>query len=95
MLAPKMMLASLSAAAVIISTASLMSTMEQLELQVTLMSTARAPSMLVSSIGEEIAFCAASAMAFSPLPTPMPRCAMPPDSITAFTSAKSRLMMPV
>ena len=35
------------------------------------------------------------AMAFSPLPMPMPRCAMPPDSITAFTSAKSRLMIPV
>ena len=92
MLAPKMMLASLSAAAVIISTASLMSTMLQFELQVTLMSTARAPSMLVSSIGEEMAFCAASAMAFSPLPMPMPMCAVPRDCMMVLTSAKSRLI---
>ena len=53
--APKMMLASGSAAWVIICAASLMSMMEVSGPPVMLISTARAPSMEVSSIGLEMA----------------------------------------
>ena len=66
--APKMMLASSSAAAVMSCAASLMSMMEVSGPPVMLISTARAPSMEVSSIGLEMAIFAASTMRFSPLP---------------------------
>ena len=59
---------------------------------VMLMSTALAPSMLVSSKGLEMACFAASTMRFSPLPRPMPMWAMPRDCMMVRTSAKSRLI---
>ena len=70
--APKMMLASLSAACITKLAASLISIMLISSPPVMLISTARAPSILVSSKGLEMAFLAASTMRFSPLPTPMP-----------------------
>ena len=91
--APKMMFASGSAAAVISCAASLISTIEVSGPPVMLISTARAPSIEVSSIGLEIACFAASTMRFSPLPMPMPICARPRLCITVRTSAKSRLIM--
>ena len=90
--APKMMFASLSAAWMMSCAASLMSTIDMFTPPVTFMSTARAPSMEVSSMGLDTAFFAASIMLFSPLPTPMPMWAIPPDSMTVLTSAKSRLI---
>ena len=61
---------------------------------VTLSSTPRAPSMLVSSSGEAMAALAASTAAFSPEASPMPIRADPALLMMLLTSAKSRLMRP-
>src|SRR3954468_4019640 len=54
----------------------------------------RAPSMLVSSSGDETAARAASTARSSPWPMPMPSSAFPASDMIVRTSAKSRLMRP-
>ena len=53
-----------------------------------------APSIEVSSNGEETACLAASIALSSPIPIPIPMIACPDFSITALTSAKSKLISP-
>ena len=57
-------------------------------------STPRAPSMLCSSSGLEMAASAASTARLSPRALPMPMSALPAPLMTLFTSAKSRLIRP-
>ena len=52
----------------------------------------RAPSIEVSSRGEEIAFSAASIARPSPVPMPIPSSARPASDMIVRTSAKSRLI---
>ena len=51
-----------------------------------------APLMVVSSSGDSTAILIASAALFSPLPCPIPICAIPLSFMTVCTSAKSRLI---
>ncbi len=53
-----------------------------------------APSIDVSRSGDEMAFFAASAARFSPVPTPIPISADPRSVIIVLTSAKSKLIKP-
>ena len=53
-----------------------------------------APAMLVSNNGLSIADLTASSAAFSPLPIPIPICAIPESFMIVLTSAKSQLMIP-
>ena len=53
-----------------------------------------APSSVVSSSGEEVAFSAASTARLSPVPMPMPSSAGPASDMIVRTSAKSRLIRP-
>ena len=54
----------------------------------------RAPSMLVSSSGDDTACSAASIARLSPIPMPMPSSALPASDMIVRTSAKSRLIRP-
>src|SRR5690349_16406669 len=94
MTAPKMMLASGWAASVTSWAASLISKRPRSEPPAMDSSTPRAPSMLCSSSGLEIADSAASTARLSPRALPMPISALPAPLITLFTSAKSRLIRP-
>ena len=90
-----MIFASGSEASCIMLDASITSVIVRSGPPVTFMRTPRAPSMVPSSrSGLDIAFCAASTARFSPIATPVPMTALPVEDITAFTSAKSRLMYP-
>src|SRR5437867_3752282 len=92
--APKMMFASGSAAAWMISAASLTSNSARSGPPVIVNSTPRAPSMDCSRSGDWMAWRAASAARVSPVPCPMPISAEPALVMIVFTSAKSRLMRP-
>src|SRR5690606_2070017 len=94
MTAPKMMLASGSAASAMISAASLTSNSPRLELPVMLSKMPLAPSMDASSKGLDTAALAAFTARSSPEATPMPISAEPALSMMVRTSAKSRLMRP-
>ena len=90
--APKMMLASGWAASPTSLAASLTSTSERSSPPVIESRIARAPSIEVSSSGEEIAFSAASIARPSPVPMPIPSSARPASAMIERTSAKSRLI---
>ena len=93
--APKMMLASSSAASWMIVDASHTSTSERSGPPVTLMMTPRAPfTRAPSSSGLEIARRAASTARSSPSATPVPIIARPMPDMMVLTSAKSRLINP-
>src|SRR3954447_2454136 len=94
MTAPKMMLASGCAASVTSCAASLISNRPRSEPPAMDSSTPRAPSMLCSSSGLEMAASAASTARLSPRALPIPIRALPAPLITLLTSAKSRLMRP-
>ena len=94
MTAPKMMLASGCATFVIVSAARLTSWSARSEGPAIASSTPFAPSIEDSRSGEEIADRAASSARPSPEPCPIPISAEPAPVMTAFTSAKSRLMRP-
>ena len=89
-----MICASLSTARAIISAASLTSYIDRSGPPVMLKITPRAPSIVVSSSGDAIAFCAASAARCSPEPSPMPIIAEPASVMIVLMSAKSRLIRP-
>ena len=89
-----MMLASGSAASLMIWAASDTSSSPMSSPPVTLMRTPRAPSIEVSSSGLLIAAWAARMARSSPLATPMPINADPASCMIVRTSAKSRLMSP-
>ena len=92
---PTMMLASASTSSRIRLAASSTSNSVRSWLPVMLMSTPRAPLRLISSrSGLAIAFSAALTARSSPLSSPVPIIALPISSMTARTSAKSRLMRP-
>ena len=93
--APKMMLASSCAALWMMVEASFTSESRSELEPVMLMRMPRAPSMApASSSGEAIADCAACIARRSPLACAVPMTAKPMPAMMAFTSAKSRLMMP-
>ena len=95
MTAPKMMLASSSAASWTMHDASLTSTSERSGPPVTLMITPRAPlTDAPSSSGLEIARRAASIARSGPSATPVPIIASPMPAMIVLTSAKSRLIRP-
>ena len=87
-----MMLASGWAASPTTLAASLTSTSERSEPPVIESRIERAPSIEVSSSGEEIAFSAASIARPSPVPMPIPSSARPASDMIVRTSAKSRLI---
>ena len=91
-LAPKMMLASGWAASPTTLAASETSTSERSAPPVIESRIARAPSIEVSSSGEEIAFSAASIARPSPWAMPIPSSARPASDMIERTSAKSRLI---
>src|SRR4051794_14164505 len=92
MLAPKMMLASGWAASPTTLAASETSTSERSAPPVIESRIERAPSIEVSSSGEEIAFSAASIARPSPWAMPIPSSARPASDMIERTSAKSRLI---
>ncbi|MBT9142715.1 MAG: hypothetical protein DDT29_01109 [Dehalococcoidia bacterium] len=94
MTAPKIMLASGSAASATMSAASLTSKRLKFTPPVMFKRTPRAPSIDVSNNGLAIAFFAASTVRLSPEPTPIPMRAAPVSFIIVFTSAKSKLIRP-
>ena len=91
---PQIILASGSAASVIIWEASLISKRPRSSLPVILMMMPLAPSMLLSRSGLLIAIVAASLARLSPVPIPIPMRASPWSLIMVLTSAKSRLIIP-
>ncbi len=91
-LAPKMMLASGWAASPTTLAASETSTRERSAPPVIESRIERAPSIEVSSSGEEIAFSAASIARVSPCAMPIPSNARPASAMIVRTSAKSRLI---
>ena len=93
-IAPKMMLASGCAASLTAFAASLTSHSERSLPPVIESRIERAPSIEVSSSGEETAAVAASIARCSPWPMPIPSSAVPAPDITVRTSAKSRLIRP-
>src|SRR5690606_24330518 len=92
--APKMLLASVWAASVPSCAAASISIRPRSEPPAMDSSTPRAPSMLCSSSGLEMADSAASTDRLSPRALPMPIRALPAPLITLLTSAKSRLIRP-
>ena len=94
MVAPKMMLASGSAASATTRAASLTSTSDRSGPPVTPSRMPRAPSMGVSRSGEAIAAWAASVARLPPPAYPMPSSAVPAPRMMVRTSAKSRLIRP-
>ena len=86
------MFASGETAPVITSAASWISLIAILSPPATENSTPRAPSIFTSISGDSIACCAAKVARFSPDARPIPISAEPAFFITAFTSAKSRLI---
>src|SRR3954453_6080206 len=93
-MAPKMMLASGCAAAETALAASLTSHSERSRPPVMESRILRAPSIEVSSSGEDTACSAASIARLSPWPMPMPSSAGPASFMIVRTSAKSRLISP-
>ncbi len=92
--APKIILASSSAAEVITLAASLTSLILKSIPPVIVKTIPRAPSIDMSNKLELIAARAASTARFSPLAWPIPIKAEPALDMTALTSAKSALMTP-
>ncbi len=92
--APKIIFASLSAAAEIILAASSTSLIVRSGPPITLKRTPRAPSMVISKRGDAIAERAAACALFSPTPVPIPIREDPAFCIIVLTSAKSTLISP-
>ena len=92
MVAPKMVLACGSTTSFTNFTASFTSSRVKSRPPVTLIITDCAPSMVVSNNGLATASRTASMLLFSPVPLPIPMCAIPRFFITVRTSAKSRLI---
>ena len=92
--APNIILISVLALALTTSAASSASNKVKDLPPVTFIMASVAPTILVSRRGLDTACLAASIALFSPVASPIPIKAFPRFSITAFTSAKSRLIKP-